>query len=207
MHTPKIIFRYSNIYDELFRDIFLKEQKESGEKDDSYPTAEEVEKFIDVLQKKWEQKEKRILEELSKITTLQWKEDTITCYVVGRTIAFSDPLTIPAYTGYEDYAIDVLTHELIHQLFTQKGNYEKSYKAWESTHKKFAEHSENTRIHIPLEAVHTSLYLNLFDEERFKRDRDFLSLMPDYKAAWDVIEKEGYKNIIKEFVSLLQKDI
>jgi hypothetical protein len=202
MNIPKIVFKYSSIYDDLFKENYLKEQKGNDEKSDSYPTAEEIEKFIDVLKKKWEPKEKSILEELSKITTLQWKEDKIICYVVGRTIAFSDPLTIPAYTGYEEYAVDVLTHELIHQLFTQKGNYERSYESWRNIHKKYASYSDNTRIHIPLEAVHKALYLNLFDDNRLKRDKDFLSLIPDYKTAWDVVEKEGYQNIIKDFISM-----
>lgn len=207
MNTPKLIFRYSSIYDDLFKDNFSKEQKESVEKKDFYPTAEQIKKFISILERKWETKEQSILEELSKITTLQWKEDKIICYVVGRTIAFSDPLTIPAYTGYEEYAVDVLTHELIHQLFTQPGNYERSYESWQNIHKKYASYSENTRIHIPLEAVHTALYLELFYEERLTRDKDFLSLMLDYKVAWDVVGKEGYKNIIKEFVSLFEKEI
>jgi len=61
------------------------------------------------------------MKELSKITNLNWSEKQIICYVVGKAIPFSDPLTLPVYKKI-DYAVDMLTHELIHRLFTQKSN-------------------------------------------------------------------------------------
>ncbi len=113
---------------------------------------------------------------------------------------FSDPLTLPVYKNKE-YFIDVLTHELIHQLFMQKGNYEKSKKAWKHIHSKYKKESFVTRIHIPLYAIHSYIYEKLFNEKRIDRDMHRSKFFPDYKKAWGVVTKEGYEKIIEEFDS------
>jgi hypothetical protein len=86
------------------------------------------------VEKLWRRYEKKILKELSTITRLKWKSRFICCYVVSRCIPFSDPLTLPVYEKSQDYFIDTLVHELIHQLFTQ--NNEKLRKAWKIYRKK-----------------------------------------------------------------------
>lgn len=193
MLIPQIEFRYSAIYDGLFQESFQ-------DKNDSYPTPEDIHTFIKKLTNLWFKYESVILKTLVNITQLEWKEDKIICYVVGRAIAFSDPLTIPAHIGYEDYAIDMITHELIHRLFMQEGNYGIIKLFWDRLEKAYKSLSDNARGHIPVEAVHTKLYKTFFNDKRLKRDRDFLSEMEDYKMAWEIVEKEGYETIIKNLL-------
>ena len=92
---------------------------------------------------------------------------------------------------------------MIHQLFTQGENFKKSKKAWDYINKKYNKESLKTRIHIPVHAIHTHMYLKFFNKKRLERDIKWASSFPDYKKAWEMVEKEGYKNIISNFKTKL----
>ncbi len=185
MKMPKIIFRYSWIYDQIWK----------GNKK-KYPSQRKILDYIKEIEKLWKRYEKKILSELSKISHLKWKSKFIYCYIVGRCKPFSDPLTIPVYKN-KNYFIDVLTHELIHQLFIQ--NLRQSKKAWAYIFKKYKKESHTTKIHIPLHAIHTHIYLKFYGEKRLNRDIKLISFLRDYKKSWEIVQREGYQNIIREF--------
>jgi hypothetical protein len=192
MLLPKIIFKYSWIYNEHWKEVYNKNKE--------YPSEKEINSYIKKVEKLWRKDEKKILKELSVISGLRWKEKLIICYVVGKCIPFSDPLTIKTYKEYPpNYFIDVLTHELIHQLFTQSENMRKSKKAWDYFHRKYKNEKFNTIIHIPVHAMHSYIILKYFGEKRLKREIESLSHLPDYKKAWNIVKNEEYKNIIREF--------
>ena len=155
-------------------------------------------------EKVWRKYEKIILQELPRIIKLKWKEKKIICYVVGDCRPFSDPLTLPVYED-KGLFIDVLIHELIHQLFSQGGNYKKAKKAWGHIYRKYKNESRLTRIHIPLHAIHWHVYKKIFNEKRLNRNINRSIPYPDYKRAWEIVEKGGYENVIKEFSSRIIK--
>lgn len=196
---PKIIFKYSWIYDKLWRENFKAKRKKARK----YPSQRQISNYIKKIEKLWQKEEKKVLSELSKITHLKWKSKFIYCYIVGKCIPFSDPLTIPVYKKYSDYFIDVLSHELIHNLFIQRGNLEKAKKAWQYFYRKYKKELETTKIHIPLHAIHSHIYLKFYNEKRLKRDITLISHLPAYQRSWQIVQKEGYKNIIDEFVKRL----
>lgn len=158
----------------------------------------EVLKYIKNVEKIWRKNEKKILSELSRITGLKWKEDFIYCYVVGSCRPFSDPLTMPMYND-KNYFIDTLIHELIHQLFTQEGNIKQTSKAWKYVERKYRSETGKTRTHIPLQAILSYIYITFFDEKRLKKDIISKSFFYDYKRAWQIVQQEGYQNIIRDF--------
>lgn len=126
----KINFKYSWIYDCHWKEVY-KDDKE-------YPTPKQVQSYMLRVEKLWRKDETKILKELSLVAGLKWKEKSVICYVVGRCKPFSDPLTIKVYKNYSfDYFVDVLTHELVHQLFTQGNNEKLSKKAWAYFHSKY----------------------------------------------------------------------
>lgn len=192
MATPKIIFRYSWIYDQIWKEALSEKKRKK------YLSPRKVLNYIKKVEKLWRKEEKKVLQELTRITRLKWGVKSITCYVVGKCKPFSDPLTMLVYEKYPDYFIDVLTHELIHQLFIQ--NEKKLEKSWYYIWRKYKEETDNTKIHIPLHAIHSHIYYKFFNEKRLKRDIKFISFLPDYKKSWQIVQKEGYKNIITEFV-------
>jgi hypothetical protein len=193
---PKIIFKYSWIYDQIWKEGLLMKKKKS------YPSPEKVLNYIKKIEKLWRKEEKKVFQELARVTHLRWKTKTIDCFVVGRCRPFSYPLTMPIYEKHPDYFIDVLTHELIHNIFIQ--NKEKTEKAFQYFHKKYKKQSLTTRIHIPLHAIHSHIYYKFFNENRLKRDIKFIGFLRDYKKSWQIVEKEGYQNIISEFIKSIK---
>lgn len=192
MNIPKIIFKYSWIYDQTWREGLM------GKKQKNYPSSQQILNYIKKIEKLWREAEKKVLSEISKIAHLEWKSKFISCYVVGRCRPFSDPLTIPVYKQYPDYFIDVLIHELIHNLFIQ--NLKETKKSWQYFERKYRKESNTLIIHIPLHAIHSHIYYKFFNEKRLKRDIKFISFLPDYKKSWQIVQKDGYQNIINEFV-------
>jgi len=192
---PRVIFVYSWIYDKNWSE-WIKVYKKKKKK--SYPSIKKVQNYIKRIEKVWRKEEKSILKELSKITKLQWKEKEIKCYIVGRCIPFSYPLTMRVYK--KDYRfVDVLTHELIHQLFIQ--NSEKTQKAWPHIKRKYRNKPFITKIHIPLHAIHMHIYMKLFDKKRLNADITACRKAKEYKISWEIVQKEGYQNIIDDFVN------
>jgi hypothetical protein len=188
---PRIIFRHSHYYDQIYRDL-------SRTKD--YPKEKEIVNYIYKIQKIWKSISKKIIKELEKVTKLEFKDDKIICYVVGKAIPFSDPLTLPIFKNDYEYFIDNLIHELIHILFTQEGNLSKAKNSWKYIFNKYKSENFNTKLHIPVHAVHYHIYLRFFGEERLNKDIKLISFLDDYRRSWNIVNKEGYGKILEEFV-------
>jgi cephalosporin-C deacetylase-like acetyl esterase len=46
--------------------------------------------------------------------------------------------------------------------------------------------------------------LKFFNEKRLKRDIEQISFLPDYKRAWEIVQNDGYKNIIREYTKRIK---
>jgi hypothetical protein len=194
---PKVIFRYSWIYDETMKEMMKRKNKK-------YPSWANILKFKDRLEKVWRKKEKEIIKEIAKITNISWKEKYIHCYLVTESLqSFSEPLTLLSYKKDSfrkiDSLTDTLTHELIHRIFAAKENFQKSKKAWNYINKKYKKETWNTRVHVVIHAIHKHIFLKFFGEKRLEKEVQFMGKFKDYKRAWEIIQKEGYQNIINEF--------
>jgi len=192
---PKIRFEYSWIYDQNWREWIKLYPRWANMK---YPSTTKVRNYIKKVEKIWTKHDKKILKEMSKISGLKWGRKNITCYIVGLCRPFSSPLTMPTYKQ-TDWFIDVLTHELIHNIFFQKGNFKKVERAWDYFEKKYEKESRGTKNHIVLHAIHHQIYIKLFGKKRLERDIRIMKKAKDYKKSWEIVQKEGAENIIKEF--------
>jgi len=195
---PKVEFRYSWVYDDKYRDSplmkrFLKKNKQK------YPSEKIIIDYTQRIEKIWKKEGNKVLKELSNISGLKWRENKIICYVIGRGRPFSDPLTIPVYQRDLSWFIDVLTHELIHQLLTQEGNLEKSEKSWDYVYKKYKKDPRKAKIHVIVHAIHSSIYLKFFGKKRLGRNIKIMKKYKDYKRSWDIVQEEGYQQIINDF--------
>src|SRR3989344_1287100 len=197
---PKIEFRYSWIYDEGYRNS-SRIRDMLKEKNRVYPSKRKIENYIAAITPLWGGIEKRTLGELSKISGLKWKENRIRCYVIGFCRPFSDPLTMKLYPNKKDF-VDTLTHEMIHQIQIQ--NKEKIGKWFDNITSNYGKETRVTRNHIFVHAVHSKLYLALFDEKRLNRNIRRDKENPDYYRAWEIVRKEGYQKIIDEFRGMIK---
>src|SRR5438067_1775739 len=111
MKTPRVEFTYSWIYDHNWQTWLGWRNKKKIKS----PSPREVQNYIKKVEPLWRKHEKKILSELARVTGLSWHDKTIRCYVIGRCIPFSEPLTMYMAKNTNDF-IDDLTHELIHQL-------------------------------------------------------------------------------------------
>lgn len=192
---PKIIFRYSPIYDSNYRnsDIIKKKLEDKGL---TYPSPKEIFHEIENIEPLWSKVESNVLKAISKISGLKWKEAKVICYVIGHGRSFSDPLTIMLHET-TDLFIDTLVHEMIHQIQIQ--NNELSKKWYSYIDKIYAGETVLTKNHIIVHAVHKEIYLTIFDKKRLETDIKESGLSKDYARSWEIVEKEGHKNIINKF--------
>lgn len=193
---PKVEFRYSYIYDELFRNSILLNKiiKQSKR---TYPSSAEIIKFMNELEMVWKKEGNKILDKISIISGLKWPAGNIPCYVVGFCRPMSEPLTIKMCKDIT-HAIDILTHELIHYLQTKVND--KKWDKWQKyLDSKYSKESATTRDHIFLNAVHMALYLDFFGPDRLVRDIDNSQFSQDYQRAWKIVEKEGPDKIVNKF--------
>jgi len=194
MLIPKVIFKYSRVYDEIWKNKFSA---------DGYPSSKRILSYIKRTERLWRKDEKKVLVELSKISGLDWKSTSISCYVVGRCVPFSDPMTLPIYKDINRF-IDILIHELIHNIFIQKGKPERLKKAWLYLKKKYRGETRKTITHIPLNAILGHIFLKFYGKARLLKEIKSM-VSPEYKRAWDIVQKEGYKEIIKEFIGRIKR--
>jgi hypothetical protein len=198
MKIPKIEFRYSNVYDNRYRESPLL-QKKLEEKNESYPTSKEITNYIGKVEPLWRRKESAALTEMSKVTSLKWREKEIICYIIGYGRSFSDPLTVRLYKNKNGF-IDTLTHELIHQIFIQNPRATTNW--WKDMSKRYKEDSRHTKIHVLVHAVHSHIYLNVFNKRRLTDNIRKDQNASDYARSWQIVQEEGHENIIKKFKSL-----
>jgi hypothetical protein len=168
---------------------------------DEYPSNKKIINFINKIRPLWEKDEKRILKEISKITGLKWKHKVVRVYLVGNCMPYSDPLTMYPYKNKTVF-MDVLTHELIHQIQSQNSEI---FQKWVKYMKiKYKGEILKTKSHIFLHAVHKELYLNLFNKKRLEMNLK-RSQKKAYKRAWEIVQDEGSENIIAKFNEIINK--
>ena len=213
MDVPRIGFTCSGIYDRQFAGLIKSYGKQRQDRVErwfaalgskGYPSSTKILKYLDIIKPLWHEHGNGILRELARATGLRWKAKEIPCYVVGRCIPFSDPLTMPAFEKCPDYFIDILTHELIHQLFNQEGNQSRTQRARKYFDEKFKTESTITRIHIPIHALHAHVFLKFFDQARLRREVDLMRFFPNYMRSWRIVQRSGHQRIIQDFVKRIR---
>lgn len=193
----KVNFVYSWIYDEVFKELY--NLRVLGKENGLYPEAAEIEEYIKGVEPLWQSKEMKILDKFSEITTLDWQDEKIDCYVVGWVVPYSHPLTVPMYKNQLDYFTDMLAHELIHVLLIQNLNTLGKY--WIHLDEKYPDLTPGAKNHIPLHAILKKAYLELGYESQLKIHRDSLAFIDDYSISWKIVDEEGYQEIIDEMIS------
>ena len=160
------------------------------------------------MEREWNNHSEKILKAIAKISGLKWQEKIIKCYfVTGYTTSFSDPLTIKIWAKgkYKTKTkfIDIITHELIHQIFIQ--NFPQAKRPFFNTIKKYEKEKKFTINHILLHAIHKEIYLTLFSRQRLSNDIRECKRNPQYARAWEIVELESHKKLIQEFKKQLKE--
>lgn len=183
--------------DNTFTD-FYEQIPDREEKGYTVQNREEVKEKISLFETEWKKYEEKILESICRILGLEFYKKVIDVYIVGAyKKAFSTPMVISA--KYEpDLFVDIITHELLHVLLTDN---DKNVSVGEIWKEMFPEAIDRTSLnHVLVHAVHKQIYLDTLNTpERFERDLKRCGKWPSYNDAWNIVEKEGYLNIIERF--------
>jgi hypothetical protein len=183
----------------LLTDAFYKLRKQiPGFENENPPTWEETKKVVANRKEIWEKVEKKIIVAMQKIAGLNFYQNIIDIYLIdGHKSAFSEPLAIN-YKYHDEGFIDVVTHELLHRLLTDNVQ-NKNGGLW--PHKVYTEVKDRVTLnHILVHAIHKEIYLKTLKQpRRLEYDIRKCDKYPAYKAAWDIVEKEGHITIIEAF--------
>ncbi|MCL4388005.1 hypothetical protein M1567_02535 [Candidatus Marsarchaeota archaeon] len=157
----------------------------------------ELRKYPEIYSGYWSKYAVTIPKRIAEISGLEWKEASVTCYLVGKHRSFSDPLSIRTYQK-EDPFVATLVHELIHRLLYQ--NREQLAVFWSSLKQRHPDAKPLALRHIPVFAIQKALYIDIFGENspEFKMIKPpETSIESDYPLAWEIMEEEGHDTIIK----------
>ena len=186
---PKIIFRHSWIYDRTIERLSAKKKRKA-------PAKNRFQKHIKNLSKEWGKIGNKILKELSKVAKLRWRDKEIRVYVTDGVVPFSDPLTLNLRSS-----IHTLTHELIHVILSQRQNGRQFQKNWDYLMNKYKKEipkaGGNLRGHIIVHAIHWHIMDKFFDKRTLQKEMKSVK-HPDYLRSWEIVKKDGYKQIIKD---------
>jgi hypothetical protein len=190
VNIPQINIRYGKLIDPFFKDSVLVNYPEY-----SFPPVEEVKEEVIIFRKAFEQNKGVFFDALDNLG-LEFKRNVIDCFIVTATPRdMSAPLIIRSRYSETEF-LDAIYHELLHVLFTDNDipKYNESKNI-----------SSTAVNHIDIFAILTYLYLDIINnKERLERVRNIsnTSENTDYKKAWDIVDKIGYKNIINDFKNI-----
>lgn len=205
MLVPEIEFRYSWIYDQRIKrylTAIARHDEVLRHGLQNWPKERSILKAVNRYEKEWGGQGRVVLAEISRVSGLKWRQKKITVYVVGRIIPFSDPLTMPIYKSRIKF-VDTLTHELLHQIQSQ--NRDEVLNFYKFVYRKYKNESVITKNHIIVHAIHKYLYLKFFGVKRLNLDIKSCSRRIDYNRSWNIVQSEGYENLIKEFRSMASR--
>ena len=197
---PKIVIKYGKLLDPIF--IFYcknsPDLKARGWNDLVPPTQEEISKRIDNYKKEWSKHELKIVKGICGVLDLKFKRNIIDIYIVsGNSRQLSSPIVIKSGFSPDEF-VDSLTHELIHALFEDNG----TKIPISILEEMFPNETSTVRNHVVVHAVLKYIYMDILkDEKRLERniENSRKHSTNDYLRAWEIVEKEGYIEIIKKF--------
>jgi hypothetical protein len=165
-------------------------------------TLDECQKKTQAYRKEWARHEDKVLNGMQEIFGLNFYAPIIDAFLAPAIDPKSAPLILNFQYDPEEF-VDVLIHELFHVLFTDNQHVNRSenkelIKHWSGLFGNI----ENTveLVHIPVHAGLKAIYLDVLKEPyRLERDIKECQQWPSYKAAWEYVEKNDYKKIIRDF--------
>lgn len=187
---PAIEFRYSWPYDQENRLRFT---------DPLYPSREKITDYIQEASAAWRPRRRTLLNSIARVSGLPWREEMITCYVVGRGLPMSDPLTLPVYEGHVGLFQQRLVHELIQRTLMHEKNLKARSMFWEGMMRELSEDGVKVSYMVPANAIFSELHSRYFEPDDFVSRESLMSRNLDYRRAWEIVKELGPPIIIERF--------
>lgn len=178
-----VAFFYSKSLDEQHKSAWQKLNKRG-----KYPASNRIRSLMATREKVWRKTEGGVIGSIERTVGVSFSKKRITCYVVGRGVPNSEPLTLPIFiTRPATRFVDTLAHELVHRLFSQKDGAKRLDLITRPLRKKYPKEPWNVILHVAVDAVLAQVYRDVFTLARAKSEYRFISSLPEYKRAWDIV--------------------
>jgi hypothetical protein len=181
-------FRYSWAHDQENRLRFT---------DPLYPSGGTIREYMARVSDEWKPKKRRILSRLSSSSGLPWQESMIICYLTGRGVPLSDPLSIPVYEGHTETFIERLTHALCQRLVMHPRNLEHRSAFWESMFRSLSEDGVKVSYMVPVNALFQDIRARYLGAGTLAEGESLVTRNLDYRRAWEIVNNIGPEDIIK----------
>jgi hypothetical protein len=186
---PKVEFRYSWAYDQEHKLRFT---------DPLYPSGEKIREYIEKVKVAWKGESGKIMRNLPKLSGLKWRDDSILCYVIGRGVPLSDPLTIPMYDKKTDVFVEKLAHCLTERIIMHPDNLQTRGKFWESMFRSLSDDGVKVSYMIPVNALFKEI-MTRFLKRPMDSSPSLLSTNMDILRSWEIVEAMGHSDVIERF--------
>jgi hypothetical protein len=186
---PRIEFRYSWVYDQDHKLRFT---------DPLYPSGDKIREYLEEVSEAWRPRQRSLLNNISNLSGLPWKEETVVCYVVGRGIPMSDPLTMPLYENNTELFIEKLIHELIERLVMHPKNLKLRGDFWEGMFRAMAEDGVKVSYMVPVKAIYHEILKKHFPSATGPEE-SLITRNLDYRRAWEIVNNIGSSSVIERF--------
>ncbi len=198
MQYPEIRFKHSwllinTIYNDI-KPAYETPKNELHKLDHAY-----IDRALKRYEKAWKPYEEQLIHGMCELLGLEFSQNIIDVYAAPFYNSFSDPMVIATkYTS--DRSVEVVTHEIIHRLLTDNLQINDDVKLLPEWKRLFGkEHSWNTLIHIPVHVVLQALFDDVIGEPlRTTHDKKKCKPHAEYNAAWEYVDRVGYKTIIDQ---------
>jgi hypothetical protein len=172
------------------------------------PTHRVVLNRVKKYQKIWEKHGKRIINAMEKCTGMKFRRDEIRVYIVsGNPRPFSDPVVLTCRYNENEF-LDILTHELIHCLFTDNRIPVKEVYALFPTCLQDDENDKVASAHIPVYAIIEHIFKNVLKiKYSIVKKYSNSKVNESYKEAAHMVDTFGYKGYLKTIRHELTKYI
>lgn len=172
-----------------------------------FMSYEETEEYTEQFGEVWSEYEQRVLEGMSGLYGVEFKNPIIDVYIVPWSGSISTPLILNP-SRPPRVTVEILIHELLHRLLTDNTSYstydrEQKGQVRRKWAELFGEHERITLVHIPVHAGLKAILLDVLNEpERLERDIVRCQKNPAYKAAWNYVEDHDYRDINRQVAEI-----
>lgn len=191
---PNLVFKYSRIYNTNWKKYY------PANANSRFPDFKEILEKKSKLEEYWGVNGERIVDSISNISGLKWREEDIDVYFIAHGPVFSDPLTLSISKGKEpitvlsDEKLQIdLIHELIHNILSQNHENLTNFYNWRDA--KYEKEKVLTKIHIAVHAIEMGVMINWGKEDELSEI--IAKSSGSYRKAWNIVEEEGWQNVIK----------
>lgn len=175
--------------------VVLNEKYGDGTPLRSYSEYDEI---AEKYRKWWEPYNNQVLNGISEILDLEFRQNIIDVNVAPWFNPISDPMVVGPAFDTQDKLVNTITHEMIHRLITDNTSIDYDHDFINDWRNLFGdEHDWNTLVHIPVHAVMKKLYIDTLNRaDLFELDMKSVKEYKPYIDAWEYVNKNDYNKII-----------